>query len=92
MAVTEFTFVGTSDDMVGAMRSLGIGRPGTEIPPPCPWNVGDFITYPAVSALAFRVTWRLYGHASPEKSGCWMIGLEAARHPLDRALDAPAPR
>lgn len=77
----EISFVGTSDEMVNAMRALGIGRPGA-VPPPCPYLVGDLISYPAQPALAFRVAWRLFSHESESRPARWILGMEKAVHPL----------
>lgn len=83
---TEIVFVGATDEMVNTARALGIGRGGEPIPPLCPYQVGDLISYPAVSALAFRVSWRLFSHPSETKPGRWILGIEKAVHPL-----APSP-
>lgn len=79
---TKITFVGETDEMVNSMRALGIGRPGEPIAVPCPYQVGDFISYPSAPGLAFRVTYRLYSGGDESKQPEWFLGLEKAPHPL----------
>lgn len=81
---TEIIFV-VSESMKDVARSIGIptARGGRVEYMPCPFAVGDFISYPAASALAFRVTWRLYSAESESKPTRWILGLEKAVHPLE---------
>ena len=80
-ARTEITFVGESEEMVNAMRSLGVGRPGG-LGSSCPFQVGDFISYPAMPSLAFRVTYRLFSHGDGARPPRWILGVEKTPHPL----------
>lgn len=82
-ARTEFCFV-ASESMVDVAKSVGIPTgPGHEsLVDPCPFVVGDFISYPIAPSIAVRVVWRLYSYASDSKPARWMIGIEKADHPL----------
>jgi hypothetical protein len=82
--VTEYLFITANESMKDVAMSVGI--PTAVAPrepyPTCPFVVGDFIAYPAAPSIAFRVTWRLYSHASESKPDRWLIGIEQADHPL----------
>jgi hypothetical protein len=82
--MVEISFVATTS-MVDAARSAGIpAAPSHDSLEPCPFAVGDFISYATAPGVAFRVTWRLYNHpVDKRKPPHWLVGLEQAKHPLE---------
>lgn len=81
---TEMCFV-VSESMKDLAKALGIHTGAGEDFDvlPCPYAVGDLISYPAAPGVAFRVTWRLYSHGSETKPPRWILGLEKSAHPLE---------
>jgi len=76
----QLIFITESDSMKDAMSAAGIS--GTGITPVCPFNTGDFITFPEAPGLAYRVTKRLHASGTKGKAGDWYIFIESAPHPL----------
>jgi len=78
----EIVFVAATEEMARAEKALALTRGTNANVLPCPFSVGDFISYPAQPALAFRVAYRIYRYGTKDKLPVWLIGLEKADHPL----------
>lgn len=71
-----------SASTAGAMKALGVNSENFA-PPPCPLNTGDFISFPELPALFFRVSSReLCVQQAPGETH-WRLVLEKAQNPED---------
>jgi len=74
----KLKFVTEDEATKDAMTAAGITATG--ITPLCPFNVGDFVTFPQSPALAFRVTKRWHASGAGDM-GEWYVFIEPAPHP-----------
>lgn len=82
--MTETFFVAASST-VDMAKAVGIptgDAPGIRVDP-CPFAVGDFISFAASPSVTFRVAWRAFSYPSASRPACWAVGVEQADHPLE---------
>lgn len=72
-----FTFVAASPEAMSAMRAVGF-KAEPSPPSPVEFMVGDFIRFPSVPGLTFRVAYRLCQLGDSPR---WALGLLPAQDP-----------
>ncbi len=76
----EVSFV-VPESVKSIAQAAGITAAGGALHP-CPFSVGDFVSFPEAPSLFFRVTGRVYQASLDRRSAQWLVLLEQSGDPL----------
>jgi len=63
--------------------------PRSEVTVGCPYNVGDFISFPNFPARIYRVAMRYYRQGATPAESQWLVKLEHDVNPFEDPPEAP---